>query len=347
LNRPWIVLSVVIASTRVLAQTSDEDTRRNLLREAQDASDAGNHEQALSLAERAGEIRMHPSVRYFIAEQQRKLGQIANSMNSAKLCVLEATQNTQLKSRKEILRRCNDFLAERQKSVARIVISFPQPVPPHTQVWVGDQAVPELLYGRAFFVIPGQTRVQASAPGCAPFEHGLFLLPGEEVTVSVSLSEEPRAPEPVPSTTDPNSVASQSQPPGAPTSDLGVRSTIAESRSTPTGVYILLGAGGACLGASALFLILRNNQIHELEAQCSADQRSVCPDVPAVRSLQSRASRYNTLTNVTLAVGTAAVAGGAVWYILEKTRSAPISSRAQLQIEPTRAGAVVAITGAF
>ena len=339
MNRYTIALWVaVLASREASAQTSPDETRRELLRQAQEASDAGDPAQAVSLAERAGEIRMHPSLRYFIAEQQKKLGEVANSLNSAKLCVLEATQAKQLKNRAEILRRCNDFLAEPQKSVARVVISFAHPVPPQTEVRVGEQPVPELMYGRPFFLNAGQVRIQAEAPGYVPFNRELTLLAGEEVAVSVSMAEISRKPEVIaPSLAEPI-------PNQVPPSELVVSSSVPKPSGGSTGPYVLLGAGAASLGASVLFLTLRNSQVHKLEAQC-AD--SICPDIPAVHSLQTSASRYNLWTNVALGVGCAAVAGGALWLILEKTRSSPTAARATLQVMPTQAGAQVAIAGAF
>jgi len=337
LTRYTIALWVaVLASREASAQTSPDETRRELLRQAQEASDAGDPAQAVSLAERAGEIRMHPSLRYFIAEQQKKLGEVANSLNSAKLCVLEATQAKQLKNRAEILRRCNNFLAEPQKSVARVVISFAHPVPPQTEVRVGEQPVPELMYGRPFFLNAGQVRIQAEAPGYVPFKRELVLLAGEEVAVSVSMAEISRKPEVI--------ALAEPTPNQLPPSELVVSSSVPKSSGGSTGPYVLLGAGAASLGASVLFLTLRNSQVHKLEAQC-AD--SICPDIPAVHSLQTSASRYNLWTNVALGVGCAAVAGGALWLILEKTRSSPTAARATLQVTPTQAGAQVAIAGAF
>jgi len=338
LNRFAIALwMAVLASRAASGQTSADETRRELLRQAQEASDAGDPAGALSLSERAGEIRMHPSLRYFIAEQQKKLGEVANSLNSAKLCVLEATQAKQLKNRAEILRRCNRFLAEPQKSVARVVISFAHPVPPQTEVRVGEELVPDLMYGRPFFLNAGQARIRAQAPGYVPFNRELTLLAGEEVAVSVSLTEIPRKPEVVAPLAEPT-------PKQLPPSELVVGSTMPKPSGGSTGPYVLLGAGAASLGASVLFLTLRNSQMHKLEAQCAG---SICPDIPAVHSLQASASHYNLWTNVTLVVGSAAVAGGALWLILEKTGSSSMPTRAKLQITPTRAGAQLAIAGAF
>jgi hypothetical protein len=103
----------------------------------------------------------------------------------------------------------------------------------------------------------------------------------------------------------------------------------------------------ASLGASAIFLVLRNDQTKKLEAQCSEANRAVCPDMPAARSLQNQAANYNRLANIALGVGGAAVVGGAVWYFLDKTRSSGIPASAKLHVVPTDGGATFVIAGAL
>src|SRR5262249_21217486 len=148
-------------------------------------------------------------------------------------------------------------------------------------------------------------RVEASAPGCLPFQRELILLPGEEVNVAVLLPPDPRTAQAVPPVTRDSTVPA-AQPPSAtaardtaqppPTSAApaltGVSAT-SEKRPVGAGPYVVLGVGAASLGASAVFLILRNNQISKLDAQCSQADRSVCPDMAAAHSLQDKASTYN------------------------------------------------------
>src|SRR5712692_9036495 len=105
-----------------------------MLEEAYKARDAEDHERALSLASRAGQIRMHPSLRLFIAEEQSAVGQFNSSMSNAELCAQEANADRALKSRKTILDACRSLIGKLQESAARILVLMPDPVPPQAQV---------------------------------------------------------------------------------------------------------------------------------------------------------------------------------------------------------------------
>jgi hypothetical protein len=305
---------------------------------AKKAHFVGNHAQALSLAARAAEIRSTPSVRQFIAEEQYEVGQFADSMTNAELCVVEALDDKALRHRKEILDGCKELITELKKSVGRIVVSLPSPVPPGAQVMVSGHLVPETLYGRPYWVSSGYIGVEASAPGCVPFERELVVGPGEEVTVMVSLPQEFRTAQAVPP------VAEPLQPPA--TRDAMVGSAGSENRTSgQIGPYVVLGVGAVSLGASAVFLVLRNNASHNLAAGCNGPNLTDCPDSPHARSLQSKVFTYNLLTNVATGVGGAAVVGGAIWLFYKKKRSSGTPPRAELQITPTQGGALVGIVG--
>ena len=101
------------------------------------------------------------------------------------------------------------------------------------------------------------------------------------------------------------------------------------------------------LGLSAIFLIVRNGAVNDLDAKCGGTDHTICPDTPEVHSLKNKASTYNTLTNVALGVGAASLVGGGAWLIWEKTHPSKKSTQAKLQITPTQGSAVVGIAGAL
>ncbi len=336
-NRMRIVAVATLAlSLRVLGQTPAEtENRQNLLEEAQKARDADDHARALSLASRAGHIRMTPSVRLFIAEEQSAVGQLANSMNNAELCAREATDDKALKNREKIVSACKSLVAKLQKSAARLLVLMPDPVPPRSQVMVNGHLLPEALYGKPYLLSPGNVRVEANAPGRAPFNRELAVAPGEEGTVTVLLPAEVAATPPA-------------QPPPPVTREPPVVSATPEqekSKFREIGPYVVLGTGAASLGASLIFLVLRNSAVNDLDAKCGGPNHTVCPDTPDVRSLKNKASTDNTLTNVTLGIGAAAVIGGGAWLFWEETHPSKKSSQARLQITPTSGGAMVGIAG--
>src|SRR5215831_17096147 len=111
-NLSILLAGAAFISLKVLGQTPAkvEETRQRMMDEADAASQAEDHARALSLAIRAGEIRMTPSLRRFIAEEQYEVGQFMGSMTSAEQCLDEAQAAKVLKHRQEILRACKSLI---------------------------------------------------------------------------------------------------------------------------------------------------------------------------------------------------------------------------------------------
>jgi len=322
------LLAAFLISAQTLGQAQSEATEaQNLMKKAQAARAAGDHATALLLASRAGEIRMTPAVRLFIAEEQAQVGDITGALSNAEACAHEAAES-KLPDRINIVRSCRGLLGRLQQFAARLVVTLPVPPPPQIEITVNGKVLPESLYGQPYFLEPGPVHVEAKAPGHHPFQADTAIPLGEERTVAISL-ERDFGPEPPPTFAE------------KPTPKV-----VASQRSSSVGPYIVLGAGALSFGASALFLVLRNNSVSDLEKQCGGPNNTVCQDTPETRSLHSKISTYNTLTNVSLIVGGAAVLGGGLWLILDKTTSVG-NTRAQLQIAPRSGGAEVGIAGAF
>lgn len=322
----FALLAAFFISAQTLAQAQSEGAEaQNLMKKAQAARAAGDHATALLLASRAGEIRMTPAVRLFIAEERAEVGDVAGAMNNAEACAHEAAES----KLNTIVRSCRGLLGRLQQFAARLVVTVPAPTPPQIEITVNGRVLPESLYGQPYFLEPGPVHVEAKAPGHHPFQADTSIPLGEERTVAVSL-ERDFGPEPLPS-----ELVEKPTP-----------KVVATQRSSSAGPYIVLGAGALSFGASVLFLVLRNNSVSDLEKQCGGPNNTVCPDTPDTRSLHSKISTYNTLTNVSLIVGGAAVVGGALWLVLDKTASVG-NTRAQLQIAPRNGGAEVGVAGAF
>jgi hypothetical protein len=325
----FALVAAFFISAQTLGQAQSEGNEaRDLMKKAQAAKAAGDHATALLLASRAGEIRMTPAVRLFIAEEQAEVGDIVGAMSSAEACAHEAAES-KLPDRINIVRSCRALLGRLQQFAARVVVTLPVPPPPQIEITVNGKVLPESLYGQPYFLEPGPVRVEAKAPGHHPFQADTVIPLGEERTVAISL-ERDFGPEPPPS-----EFAEKPMP-----------KVVASQRSSSAGPYIVLGAGALSFGASVLFLVLRNNSISDLEKQCGGPNNTVCQDTPETRSLHSKISTYNTLTNVSLIVGGAAALGGTLWLVLDKTASVG-NTHAQLQIAPRNGGAEVGVAGAF
>jgi hypothetical protein len=327
-------ISVLFAGLSVDAQMpQDAALRRRLLEEAQTARAADDHLQALALASRAGQIEMTPSVRLFIAEEQTAVRELAESWASAQLCSTEAQEDKGLKNRLKILSACNKLMSEIEVTAARVIVSMPRPVPSGAQLTIRGQIVPASLYGQPYFLTPGKVSVEATAPNYLRFHRELLVRAGEEVTVTSELvAQSPPRAEVKDLTYSPSkTIAASSQP-------------SAFRRFAP---YATIGLGVVSLGASAIFLLSRNDASNKLDGMCSGPDHNVCPDTPEARSLIQTVSTDSTLTVVTLGIGATAIAGGILWLLLDKPSSAGETRVTEATITALGGGAVVSFKGKF
>src|SRR5687767_14825317 len=94
-----VVVIVLLASALpglAVAQPDEAQLaqRRAWIDEAIAASDAGDHERALSLGERAGAVQWSPSLRRFVAEELRHLGRVEEALEAARGCARDAATST-------------------------------------------------------------------------------------------------------------------------------------------------------------------------------------------------------------------------------------------------------------
>src|SRR5215469_14831353 len=125
----FALLAAFFISAQTLGQAQSESNEvRNLMKQAQAAKAAGDHAQALTLASRAGEIRMTPAVRLFIAEEQKEVGDIIGAMSNAEACAHEAAAS-KLPDRNTIVKSCRGLLGRLQQFAARLVVTLVNPPP--------------------------------------------------------------------------------------------------------------------------------------------------------------------------------------------------------------------------
>jgi hypothetical protein len=103
------------------------------------------------------------------------------------------------------------------------------------------------------------------------------------------------------------------------------------SQTMRTAGFIVGGAGIASLIASGTMFILRQSTINDLDQQCGPDR--ICPE--SARSTIDRGKLYNTIGNVTLAVGVVGLGVGAALVIVGGRSNA----QTNLAIAPGAVGA--------
>lgn len=327
-----IALSTLLATAAATAQESPADiARRELIAQAEQASTAGNHAQAVELAQRAAQIRATPSVQYFLAREQQSLGHSVEALAWAGACARAAEADTALRNRDAILQACRDIATASEARVARLTVTVPSPAPPGLTVRVGTSELAPALWGIAYPVAPGATTVDATAPGMAPFHREVTTTAGQSATVAIALVAAPAA------------AVTTAAPPIAPQPLPTPPSPAA--RGPGAGPWIVAGVGVAGLALAGVFYGMALGARADRDAACQA---GVGCD-PSAQSHDDAYARDLTLTNVALGVGAAAVVGGAVWYFVGRAGAPPARATASLRwtVSPSPAGASVGLQGAF
>ncbi len=140
------------------------------------------------------------------------------------------------------------------------------------------------------------------------------------------------APSAAPMRVEPVTVASSSPPPRVP-----VEPT--RAASVPVGAIVLGGAGVLVAASSVLFYALRASAL----APCTDESDAiVCPDAASANA----GITYSALTNWSLGIGAAMIAGGAVWLIVARTTDRAPRTTASIVPLP-EGGALLGVGGRF
>ncbi|MFO0608216.1 MAG: hypothetical protein U0324_33935 [Polyangiales bacterium] len=309
----------------------EEAARAELIAQAGQARGAGDHARALDLMSRAAAIRVTPSLRLFIAQEHRAVGHVTDAYDQAARCARDAQADPATPNRAEVIGVCTALLDELRARVGRVTLQVPTP-PAGLRVRVAGDEVSQALWGVPYTVAPGAVVVEASADGYAPFRQSVAVAAGQSAEVRVALTELPRP-----------AVAHAAPPPTLVTPPVVTPPTPPAPQGRSLVGPIALGAGGVvALGLSGVFFALREGAVSDRDAQCSA---AGCR--PAALDLDDTARTYNTLTNVSLAVGGAAVAGAVVWFLVGGRGAAERSARVSGALTPTRGGAFVSLSGSL
>jgi hypothetical protein len=356
--RPFVLalLAIMLSATSAWAQPSASEAaaRDRLIDDSVAARDRNDHGAALALAQRAGEIRMTPSLRQFIAEELAALGRHVEALVAARQCESDAESDTRARFRREVLRECRGLQRTLQRSVADVVIVPPASVPAGFRVTLQGQEVRSELWNVPYPVMPGAVRVEATATG-QEFHAEQSIAAGETFRVRIELHpapapvEPPPAPAPVvisaPVVTPTPAV---SAPPVRPSRPLTPR--VAPS-SPGAGPWIVGGVGVAMLGGAVATFVLEQSAredygLYQCRENTGAGSRD-CVD-PAALAVDERRDTLRVVNNALFFGGLAAVTGATVWYLVARLRGTERPASAwNLQFAPTPAGGVAALHGSF
>jgi|LNFM01.1.fsa_nt_gb hypothetical protein len=294
------------------AQTAEQlASRRLLIDQATTAAAAGDNERALELAERAQRIQSTPSIRLFIAARQEALGRFVAALGTADQCVRDATRDTTVPNRQALLDQCAAITTRARGHVGVLVLRVAGSTPTGLVVTLNGAAVSEALIGASQLVQEGTVRITATAPGFTAWERSITVRSSQTESVEITLE---RGSDSVDSSTSSAATAS--------IATSGPSRTRVERRGPGAGPWIIVGVGGATLALSGVFFALRGAAL----SNCTVGaQEILCDTAAQAQRVRDEAYTYNALTNVSIGVGAAMVAGGVLWFALAPRRTVEVT----------------------
>jgi hypothetical protein len=226
-----------------------------------------------------------------------------------------------------VRKSCGEWLADVEERIPSVVVTVLDASGQDlTDAHLSIDGQPVELDGRPVQLDPGPHTLLVTHPSGAEERKTLLAEKEKSRLIRVQLGEEEAvasgAPEPDPS--------EQASPPsdGAPRED---------GPGVPVGVWVLGGVGVAGLGAFTYFGITAKGEYDDLENSCS----------PGCTDAQTETGRRNALlADISLGVGVAALAGAVTWLIIAKKKK-PDESSTSVNLAPSRAGAVLSVSGRY
>ena len=314
----------LLAPRPARAQSEDADAARGTLLEAAErAYQRGDHAEALQYAQRAAALRATPSVLLLIAEEHDRLGHTLDALAAVDRCLRAAEADETTPQRRQILASAGRLRASLRARVGYLRLVVPPDAPDGLRVYLRGIEVPRSLWDVPSPTLPGSALVTANAPQQS-FVREVVLDAGRETVLRVELRR----------------VAAPPPPPPPPPSEatLALRRSLGWLTVQGRGraPWVVAGVGGAILGAGAVFFGLREAALADRDAACP-NARCNAAGVSAALGHHDRAGTFNTLTNVSIGLGVAAVVVGASWFLLGRYRASD-ERRAAWQIDVAPAG---------
>ncbi len=339
LGAAWVLCPDIVSAQ----PTSRGAERRELIDQGVQARRIGDHEHALDLFTRAGQIEMRPGLRMSLAEEYQALGQARPACETASRCVEEVQADLSRPESGRVLQGCAELVSATCARFGRLRMHLPTPSPAGLRVSVQGRSFDVTGVDGVAIVDPGDLVVQASDASGETYREQLAVRPGEtrEVSVALQRNTTPTIHSlPVPATSTPADTATVQPRPGpAPDTQSG-------RRGPGAGPWIVGGLGIAGLGtAAALWWGVRAAAQRDLDAACPASTMS-CD--PYARNAQERGQTAALGTNIALAAGAVGVVGGILWLILGARQEPSHPQTAwSVRVDPIMSGGLVRVTGTF
>lgn len=317
----WCMSMLVVSVAPAWAQEGrDEVVRRELISGAEQARSAGDHQQALDLADRAGRVRMSPSLRLMIAQESQATGRLLPALDGAYRCAAEAQADRQTPNTERVLALCQALAQDLGRSVARLRVDVPPSAGPGVRLLVAGQEVPRDLWSMPVPVVPGLVTVEIVGGRGTMVHREVRVAAGSQLAVPI----------------DPSAVLSRDV--------LRAVDAPREARRTGPGAgpWALVGIGGLALGSAAVLFVLADGERSARDASCPT--AAPCSDLATASAHDSTYRDEALAGNIALGVGAAGVVGGLVWWLVAPRSPAP-TPPATVSLSPVPYGALLTLGG--
>lgn len=194
-----LALALLLAAATAAAQPGPgEEQRRSLIADAEAARDAGLHEQAVTLATQAGQIRWTPSLRMLVAQEHLALQHGVDALEHATLCLVGAEADPRVNFRARIIAECRAIIDLIEPQVGRLRLYLPPSPPPGLRLRVNGRVLPRSAWAAAFRVMSGTAIIEADGEGVAAFRTTVPVFAGTESELRLRFTDPPPPPPPPP-----------------------------------------------------------------------------------------------------------------------------------------------------
>ena len=332
-----VLAALIDAPTALLAQDNATQVEaRAAYAAGVEAYAGGDYERAHSQFALAESKFPSPNIELMLARSLAKLGKLVEAHRTFTLARDNAGQTPKYANAAAAAR---DELAELDKRLAVLHLRVAAPRGDET-VRINEEELAPLAWANPIVVAPGRLRVELSRPGAPSELKQLTVFAGSTATVELTskppAKASPSAPAVAPA---PVAVAAQTPRPEAPAADVKPASEAPTPPPSPEPAaesggrgrqlrgfsYALAGVGVIGISTFAVFGAMSHSQFSKLEAGCPETTR--CD--PALRDSATRGQTYQTLANVALVAGAAALTTAVTLWLV----SLP-EERAQVAITP-------------
>lgn len=306
------------------AQSSEALVRRQrLLDQLDDAHRAGRHLDALRLAVEAGEIRMSPSVRMYIAEEHDALGHLHEGHEAAQLCVREATETAVVNNRERIVERCRRLVDDIEARSGTVTVRVHDRAAPGLRVTVGTLELAADQWGQPQYVPTGSVRIEAAAEGGRTFTQTLPVTSRSHHDVEVVF----------PTDGTPRDLGGGQGSPGV----------------SPVWPWVVVGVGAALGGGAAvIYVVPYRAALDEVSNNCPNNRCATVRNMTSAAAANDRVNVLGPLTWALVGAGATAVSAGLLWFLVQRSQGHEgATPRVSAAVEVNAHGFGVTVGGAL